>query len=144
MKPRTAAISALALLAALAALAPAVMAADPPVAGAPIVAGPGAWVTTYATPRAVAETSGELLFVNGDAMRHNVVALRDFGDGSQPWCRSYPVGRCPAFWSALVGFGGDTPVLGLEDLTPGRSYEFYCTLHPGMRGTLLAVEAPSP
>ena len=43
------------------------------------------------------------------------------------------------FWSKLIGLGVTTRVLGLRALKPGTVYTFYCTLHPGMKGKLVAM-----
>ena len=32
------------------------------------------------------------------------------------WCKNYGKTKCPIFWSATVGLGGQTPVLGLENI----------------------------
>lgn len=109
---------------------------------APVVAGPGAWVTDYATKVAIVPVGGELDFVNADLMRHDVVAYRHYGSDDQPWCASsYPPGRCPLFWSEKAPLGQTVPVLGLDRLYAGTTYAFYCTLHDGMRGTLVAIPA---
>jgi plastocyanin len=81
------------------------------------VAGPGAVVTTYATPAVTIQQGQSLTFTNLDVAQHDV----DARDGS--------------FESPLVGLGASTPVNGVEALAPG-SYEFYCSLHPNMTGTL--------
>lgn len=67
-------------------------------------------------------------------------------DPTQPWTQTggendlpFPPGTCPIFWSALIGVGRTTPVLGLEYLTSGTAYEFLCSIHRPMRGTLVAV-----
>lgn len=111
-----------------------------PRAGPIVLAGPGAWTTNYATPGVAAQVGGSLLFVNGDIMRHDVVAYNAFGSDSAPWCAgAYAPGRCPLFWSALMGSGESTPVLGLENLVAGRTYTYYCSIHAGMHGTLVAL-----
>lgn len=113
-----------------------------PLPGSPIAAQPGSWVSTYSTPFAAVPVGGELTFANGDVFRHNVVALDAFGADDRPWCGSFAQGRCPLFWSLLIGTGATTPVLGLDQLEATQTYTFYCTLHPVMEGTLLALPAP--
>ena len=107
--------------------------------GTPIAAAPGAWVTDYATEVAAATVGGELAFVNGDLMRHNVVARVDFGADDRAWCASFPAGRCPLFWSEFAHLGETVRVQGLDQLAPLRTYRFYCTIHPNMEGTLVAL-----
>ena len=126
------AILALALLPSVGAVVP----------GTPIVAGPGAWVTDYATKVASVQIGGEITLANGDIMRHDVVASDAFGDGGRPWCSLFPVGRCPIFWSPLTSLGETTTVQGTDQLAPATVYAFYCTLHPQMKGTLVALPAP--
>jgi plastocyanin len=103
-----------------------------------VAAGPGAQLASnYATPVVVTSVGGDLSFINADASRHDVVAVDAVGPDDQPWCVSAPAGQCPLFWSTLIGIGQQTPVLGTENLESSASYEFYCTLHPNMRGTLV-------
>jgi outer membrane protein assembly factor BamB len=93
--------------------------------GGAIVAGPGAVYTTYATPVMTVEKGGSLSFVNLDAPQHDVTADEKAPDGT------------PLFYSRLGGIGEVVPVEGLDRVEPGKSYGFFCSLHPGMRGTLL-------
>lgn len=109
-----------------------------PVSGTPIVAQPAATFSTYATAASVVEVGGEITFVNADAFRHNVVS-REPGAEDRPWCAGYGIGRCPLFWSPLINVGQTTPVLGLDRIEAGNTYTFYCTLHTGMQGTLVAL-----
>ena len=94
-------------------------------AGGAIVAGPGAVYTTYATPVMTAEKGGSLSFVNLDAPQHDVTADDKAPDGT------------PLFHSKLGGIGEVVPVEGLDRVQSGKSYGFFCSLHPGMRGTLI-------
>lgn len=109
-----------------------------PASTAAIVAQPGATFTVYATVVAAAQPGAELTFVNADIFAHDVVS-RDFGPDGAPWCTNKPAGRCPLFWSARANIGQQTPVLGLDRIEPGNTYTFYCTLHTGMEGTLVAL-----
>lgn len=95
--------------------------------GAAVVAGPGASLSTYATPVVVARVGGKLSFVNDDLPQHDVTAVDTGPDGK------------PLFGSPLIGIGEVAPVTGLDHLVAGRSYAFFCSLHPGMRGTLVAL-----
>ncbi len=94
-----------------------------PIGGA-IVAGPGAASTTYATPVMVTEVGGPLTFVNLDIAQHDVVS-RAQGPGG------------PLFRSKLIGLAQTAPVEGLDRVEAGKTYGFYCTIHPGMQGTLI-------
>lgn len=105
-----------------------------------LVAGPGGWVSTYASQAVAVEAGGALTFLNADVMYHNVVSVVP-GPDTQPWCTLYlPTRPCPLLWSVTTGgFGETTPVLGLENLEPGTVYSFYCEPHPGMTGRLVAL-----
>ena len=85
------------------------------------VAGPGAYSTTYLTPIVLVQAGSEKLnFLNLDLQRHNVVSK----DG--------------LFDSDLAGLGQTVPVRFASHLTAGKTYAFYCTLHPGMFGQIVA------
>ena len=110
--------------------------------GEHVVSGAGAKFYGYATPLVVVEPGAEISYYNFDIEKHNVVqdAIADgvYSKKKQPWCRDFPKGKCPVFWSKMIGLG-DTPIKGLENVEPGQLYTFYCTLHPGMKGRLVAV-----
>jgi plastocyanin len=36
----------------------------------------------------------------------------------------------------LIGLGQTAPVEGTDRLTAGKTYAFFCSIHPGMRGQL--------
>ena len=110
--------------------------------GGPVVTGPAAKYYGYATAVVVAQPGSAVNYHNFDIEKHNVVQ-DPIADGvtnkkKQRWCADFPKGRCPLFWSKLIGMG-ETPIKGLENIKPGNVYTFYCTLHPGMRGRLLAI-----
>jgi plastocyanin len=137
--------------------------------GSVMIATPGAYLTpTFGQPATVAQVRGELTFVNLDAARHDVQAVNDFApyqctstspeicpSGTPTWCLPpdptkiwttggnndlpFPPGTCPMFWSRLISIGSTTLVLGMEYLTSGQTYEFYCSIHRAMRGTLVAL-----
>ena len=96
---------------------------DTPV-GPSVLAGPGAASVGYATPVMVTRKGGPLNFVNFDVVQHDVVAKENGPDG-KPW-----------FKSKLIGLAETAPVEGLERVEAGRTYPFYCSLHPGMQGSL--------
>ena len=109
-----------------------------------IVSGPQAQFAGYATRAMVASKStGKLLYSNFDVVRHDVVQDPRTdgvaGPGGEPWCNQFK-SQCPIFWTPLLGLGETTEVLGIRNTTTGRAYSFYCTLHPGMRGSLAVVD----
>jgi plastocyanin len=93
--------------------------------GPSIVAGPEAQSTGYATPAIAMSAGGQLSFTNLDIVQHDVTAEQRGPNGA------------PLFQSKLIGLGEATPVVGVDKLESGHSYAFYCSVHPGMRGTLI-------
>ena len=91
---------------------------------APIIAGPGGASTSYATPVATTSVGGSISFVNLDVAKHDVTAVEKGPDGK------------PVFRTPLIDLGETAPVEGLDQVTSGRAYEFFCSIHPGMRGSL--------
>ncbi|MEA2646402.1 MAG: hypothetical protein QOE92_1485, partial [Chloroflexota bacterium] len=90
-----------------------------------VLAGPGAYATTYATPVMSIRAGGVLQFANADLPQHDVVAADS-------------AGGAPLFRSHLAGIGEVVPVTGADKLAQGK-YGFYCSIHPGMTGTLLVL-----
>jgi plastocyanin len=70
-------------------------------------------------------------FQNADISGHDVTANQTGDDGA------------PLFKSELVSPGSSGPVAGTEYLTTG-SYDFYCSIHPGMEATLEVTSAGTP
>jgi plastocyanin len=89
-----------------------------PAAGNTVIAGPGAVVTTYATPTVTIQHGQSLNFTNLDVPQHDVQS------------------NTGSFGSALISTGQSGPVTGVDKLVPG-SYSFYCSLHRNMTGTLV-------
>ena len=73
----------------------------------------------------------KVTFQNMDVSGHDVRANQTGDDGS------------PLFSSALVSPGSSGPVEGTEYLTTG-SYDFYCSIHPGMEATLEVSSEGTP
>jgi len=86
--------------------------------GPSVVSGPGGASYGYLTPVVVMPKGSPLTYANGDIVQHDVV-----GDNGQ-------------FRSKLIGLGETAPVEGAEKLQVG-AYGFFCSVHPGMRGTLV-------
>ena len=66
----------------------------------------------------------DLQFLNADVAPHNVVSL--------------PARNGATFRSDTIPQGKSTPVKGARTVPPGK-YDFYCTLHPTMIGTLTVL-----
>jgi plastocyanin len=105
-----------------------------------LVAAPGAAAaeTIYAGPPSQFYTSsvtidqgGKVTFTNLDSIEHDVTASTKGPDGK------------PLFNSPLGGPGSSADVSGTEYLTTG-TYEFGCSLHPSMHGTLSVTSAGTP
>jgi plastocyanin len=104
------------------------------------VTGFGAQSYGYLTPVVVVSKGGTVTYTNLDIVRHDVVQYATahvHGSSRRPWCRQFPRRLCPIFYSPLIGLGQSEAVQGLRYVKPGQVYTFYCTLHPGMRGTLI-------
>lgn len=109
--------------------------------GQQVVTGPTAKYYGYLTPVVVIAKGGAVTYTNLDLERHNVVqdvnADGVHGSSKAKWCSQFPKGKCPIFYSPLIGLGQSTAVQGLKYVAPGQVYTFYCTLHPGMKGKLV-------
>ena len=66
------------------------------------------------------------MLVNGDTLDHNIQS------------RETDANRRPLFRSEFASSGGMASVIGVADLEPG-DYEYYCTIHGGMSGTVTVV-----
>jgi hypothetical protein len=157
MRARAAAIASVVALAA--ALVPSqvgarVLRSNDPGGAAAILARPGSREATYATPVVVVDRGDELTFVNSEPFAHSVRSVA-FGPDNVSWCRpwdadrpqhpvrnprQFPLGKCPLLWSLSITMttgAVQTKVYGTRNLKPGSSVEFYCTVFPDMRGTLI-------
>lgn len=96
-----------------------------PEACSPILAGPTASATGFATPVMVMQQGGCATFTNTEDMQHDVTSAdRD------------PVTRRPIFSSEYTAVRETKPIRGVENL-PAGDYLFACSLHGGMTGTLM-------
>jgi outer membrane protein assembly factor BamB len=93
-------------------------------AGPSVVSGPAASSTGYATPLVVSFSGNKVSYTNVDNVLHDVTASDKAPDGR------------PLFQSKLIGLGESAPIEGTEKLAAGKSYGFYCSVHPGMKGTI--------
>lgn len=99
--------------------------------------------STFGAPFSVAVKGQPVTYTNADWLGHphNVVsvAVRPRAQSNKSWCSDYPPGKCPIFWSTVIGEGQTTDVFGMEAAVTGQAYEFYCAIHTNMRATLLVV-----
>lgn len=124
------------------ALAGAVLLAAPVPAHAAVAAAvPGSFLAGFATPVVVAAQGEGITFANADPAPHNFVAdgvyLSKKDAKKARWCTSFTAKACPLFWSPTIAAGETTEVEGLERLEAGAQYPFFCSVHPGMKGTLV-------
>ena len=105
------------------------------------VTGPGGFVAGFLPPIVVVAPGEGITYANADIAPHNFIAQDSFMTKKQAkkgkWCSGYDKGKCPLFWSETISVGKTTEVLGLENLKSGETHAFYCSLHPGMKGTLI-------
>src|SRR5205823_155887 len=119
---RAAAIAALGATATLAASAPA--AADQRISASPR--------DQYANPTVTIDQGERVTFFNGDVLDEHSVTATTAG----------PDGR-PLFDSGVIQPGAEVPVVGVQSLTAG-TYEFFCTVHHFMRGTITVTGTGTP
>ena len=121
-----------------------------------IVAVPGSRAGGYATPVVVIQPGDEVTFVNTEPFSHDVRSVA-MGPDDTRWCRpwdpseprhpkrnprQFPIGKCPLLWSLPISMtvgAVETKVFGTENLVPGSTVEFYCTVFPDMRGTVVVL-----
>jgi hypothetical protein len=108
--------------------------------GSPIVASAGDRnANSFTTPVSVTPVGGPITFLNGDVQPHGL-ASDDFGPNTRPWCDFFAKDHCPLFWAPVTDAGfRQNVVQGLDGLVSGVRYGFHCTLHPNMKGVLIAL-----
>ena len=92
-----------------------------------IVAVPGSGVAGYATPRAVINRAAPATFVNLDAVTspHDVTSVEETS-GTPPE---------PKIYTAVID-GGETATIMFRGTLTAGDYEYYCSIHQNMRGTI--------
>lgn len=112
-----------------------------PATAAVALTGPGGFLAGYIPPVVVTAPGEAITYINADIAPHNFVAFGSYLPKKKAkkaeWCSAYDKGKCPLFWSPQIGVGQTTEVSGVEYLKSGDQHEFYCTLHPNMKGTLI-------
>lgn len=125
----------------LVAAAAIVFAGAAPANAAVAVTGPGGFLAGFVPPVVVIAPGEAITYVNADIAPHDFVAYDAYMTRKQakkaPWCSGFDRGKCPLFWSQTITAGQSTEVLGTENVVSGKQYTFYCSRHPGMKGTLI-------
>ena len=126
-RPRTLLVAAAAGAAALALPA----SAQPlPTGLANVVAGPQGSATNYLTAQVVSTAGTTVSLANLDTTTHDVTSRATRVVVVKKKKRNVPL-----FHSPITPSGGVSAILGTEGLKPG-TYDFFCSLHPGMTGKL--------
>lgn len=116
--------------AAVAALAAPSSAQPLPEGASQVVSGPQGSATNFLTAQVLTTAGSVVSFTNLDQTTHDVTS-RD--------TRTVVVKKrkkqVPIFASPITASGQMAAIEGTESLKPG-DYDFYCSLHPGMTGTL--------
>ena len=117
------------------------VASPSPAHAAVAAAAPGGFAAGFVTPVVVTAPDEEITFVNTDIAPHDFLAdsvyLSKKAAKKAEWCSGYTKGKCPLFWTPTITAGETTEVFGIENLKSGEQYPFYCSRHPGMKGTLI-------
>lgn len=115
----------------VAALAAPSAAAPLPEGATQVLAGPQGSATNYLTPQVVTTAGSVVSFTNLDQTTHDVTS-RD----TRVVVVKKKKKKVPLFSAPITSGGQMTEIPGTAALKPG-SYDFYCSLHPGMTGTLV-------
>jgi len=112
-----------------------------PASAAEVVTAPGGFLAGFIPPVVVIAEGEGINYTNADVAQHNFVAADAFlskrAAKKAKWCSGFDKGRCPLFWSPTIATGEAAEVSGLQRVKAGDQYEFLCTLHPNMTGTLI-------
>lgn len=83
----------------------------------------------YISPVSIAVSAGPVTYVNLDPL----------GFGGHDVTSVAKKAGVPLFKSATVDGGETATVEGLENAEQGVVYEFFCSIHPNMKGSLVVV-----
>lgn len=117
-----------------------------PASAATIYSGPLAASLNYLTPDVTIAPGETLTYSNFDLVANHDVTSRDLYR-PKPKCKIVKRKgkrrrKCTRptpellFQSELIGFGESSTVRGTERLKSGRTYEYFCSIHPSMTGTV--------
>lgn len=96
---------------------------------APLIGEISAAAFTYLPDELTIKVGTGLHFTNFDPEPHNLIASRNGPKGS------------PLFSTDTIGAATTVAIKGTDKLAPG-TYDFFCTLHPEMVGTLFVEGVP--
>jgi plastocyanin len=85
----------------------------------------------FANTSVTIDQGDKVTFANHDTVAHDVTASKAGSDGK------------PLYASETTAGGASKPVNGVEYLTTG-DYDFICSIHPNMKGTLHVTSAGTP
>lgn len=95
-----------------------------------ILSGPQGSATNYLTPQVLTTAGSVVSFTNLDQTTHDVTSRQ-----TRTVVVKKKKKKVPLFSAPITAGGQMTAIPGTEKLKPGE-YDFYCSLHPGMTGTL--------
>lgn len=95
-----------------------------------VVSGPQGSATGYLTPQVVSTAGTVVQFVNGDTTTHDVTSRATKTVVVKKRKRQVPIFSAP-----ITASGGMSAIPATAELKAG-TYDFYCSLHPGMKGVL--------
>jgi spore coat protein A len=105
------------------------------------VAPPEGAVVGFASPQVLALQGQSLSLLNIDTVAHTLTSV-----ASKPkrvkYGKTYFTIRVPLFDSGSIAGATLGDVKGVAGLKPG-SYGFYCSMHTGMKGTLVVQPSPA-
>lgn len=96
-----------------------------------IAAGPQGAAYGYLTPQVVSSAGTEVTFVNVDQTSHDVTSRATKTVKVRGKRKQVPLFAAPI----TNGSGSTSTMPATASLKPG-TYDFFCSLHPGMKGTL--------
>jgi plastocyanin len=112
--------------------------AAPPVPSVAI-AGPQAPTVGFTTQTVLTVTGQALTFANADTTGHDITSKLTKPKKLKFGKKYYTI-QVPLFRSESVPAGSTGPVVGVENLKPG-TYQFFCSLHTSMTGSLIVQAA---
>ena len=105
------------------------------------IAPPQGAVVGFALPQAIAFQGQAVTLLNTDTVAHTVTSVATKPKRIKYGKKYYTI-RVPLFDSGSIAGLAMGDVKGATGLKPG-SYAFYCSMHTGMKGTLVVQPSPA-